>query len=140
MYRTQVLRFFKWLYYPDIQADKRPKPGVIKNIPKLKRKEQSIYKPTDLWTQDDDLLFLRYCPSKRMKCYHAMSRDTGCRPHELLKLRIRDIVFRSAGDAHYAEVLVNGKTGSREKALEEQFNYHRFIRCMIHIKRNYFLS
>lgn len=26
-----------------------------------------------------------------------MSRDTGCRPHELLKLRITDIVFKNAG-------------------------------------------
>jgi hypothetical protein len=59
----------------------------------LKRKETSIYKPTDLWTTEDDLLFLKFCPSKRMKCYHAMARDTSCRPHELLKLRIKDIVF-----------------------------------------------
>jgi integrase len=123
LYRTHILRFFKWLYYPGIQADKRPKPDVIENIPKLKRKEQSIYKPTDLWTQEDDLLFLRYCPSKRMKCYHAMSRDTGCRPHELLKLRICDIVFKSAGDTQYAEVLVNGKTGSRHIPLINSLPY-----------------
>jgi hypothetical protein len=51
--------FFKWLYYSDIQPAKRPKPSVVENIPQLKRKEQSIYKPTDLWTQEDDLLFLR---------------------------------------------------------------------------------
>ena len=42
-----------------------------------------------------------------------MSRDTGCRPHELLKLRIKDIVFKTTGNRQYAEVLVNGKTGSR---------------------------
>jgi integrase len=111
------------LYYPGIQADKRPKPDVIENIPKLKRKEQSVYKPTDLWTQENDLLFLRYCPSKRMKCYHAMSRDTGCRPHELLKLRICNIVFKSAGDTQYAEVLVNGKTGSRHIPLINSLPY-----------------
>ena len=35
------------------------------------------------------------------------------RPHELLKLRIRDIVFKIAPDKkHYAEMVVNGKTGS----------------------------
>ena len=95
-YRMHLLRFFKWLYYPDIEPDKRPKPEVIDNIPQLKRKEQSIYKPTDLWTAEDDLLFLKYCPSKRNKCFHAMSWDTGCRPHELLKLKIKDIVFKSA--------------------------------------------
>jgi hypothetical protein len=123
-YRMHLLRFFKWLYYPDIEPDKRPKPEVIENIPQLKRKEQSIYKPTDLWTAEDDLLFLKYCPSKRNKCFHAMSWDTGCRPHELLKLRIKDIVFKSAtGNRQYAEVLVNGKTGSRHIPLIDSIPY-----------------
>jgi hypothetical protein len=45
IYRMCILRFFKWLYYPDIEPDKRPRPEVIDNIPQLKRKEQSIYKP-----------------------------------------------------------------------------------------------
>jgi integrase len=124
-YRMHLLRFFKWLYYPDIEPRKRPKPEVVDNIPHLKRKEQSIYKPTDLWTVQDDLLFLKYCPSKRIKCYHAMSRDTGCRPHELLKLRIKDIVFRSTDSRQqqYAEVLVNGKTGSRHIPLIDSLPY-----------------
>ena len=63
--RVHLIRFFKWLYYPDIEPQKRPKPSVIENIPQLKRKEISIYKPSDLWTSEDDILFLRYCPSKR---------------------------------------------------------------------------
>lgn len=28
------------------------------------------------WIQEDDLLFLKYCYSKRDKCYHAISRDS----------------------------------------------------------------
>lgn len=101
LYRIYILRFFKWLYHPKVESDKRTKPSVVDNIPRLKRKEQSIYKPSDLWSQEDDLLFLRYCPSKRIKCYHTMSRDTGCRPYELLKLRIREIVFKNAGGKQY---------------------------------------
>jgi hypothetical protein len=85
-YRTHLMRFFKWLYFPDIEQKKRPKPSVIENIPQLRRKEKSIYKPTDLWTEQDDALFLRYCPNHRDRCYHAMSRDSAARPHELLKL------------------------------------------------------
>src|SRR5207249_748232 len=113
-YRIQLMRFFKWLYRPDIEQKKRPKPPIIENVPQLKRKEISIYKPTDLWTPDDDSLFLKYCPNPRDRCYHAMSRDSAARPHELLKLRIRDIVFKIAPDKkHYAEMVVNGKTGSR---------------------------
>ena len=37
-------------------TDERPKPEVVEHIPQLKRKEQSIYKPTDLWTAEDNLL------------------------------------------------------------------------------------
>ena len=51
IYRIHLMRFFKWLYNPDIEPDKRPKPALIENIPQLKRKEKSIYKPSDLWTQ-----------------------------------------------------------------------------------------
>jgi hypothetical protein len=50
IYRLHLLRFFKWLYCPDIEPDKRPRPSTVENIPQLKRKEKSIYKPTDLWT------------------------------------------------------------------------------------------
>jgi hypothetical protein len=122
-YRIYIIRFFKWLYYHDIEPGERPNPDIVENIPQLKRKELSIYKPTDLWTEEDDVLFLRYCPSKRMKCYHAISRDTSCRPHEILKLRIKDIVFKNAADRQYAEVLVSGKTGTRHIPLINSIPY-----------------
>jgi integrase len=114
LFRMQLMRFFKWLYYPDVEQKKRLKPPVIENIPQLKRKEKSIYKPTDLWTSEDDSLFLKYCPNPRDRCYHAISRDSAARPHELLKLRIKDVSFKLAPDRkQYAEILVNGKTGTR---------------------------
>ena len=114
IYRIQLTRFFKWLYYPDNAPDQRPKPKPVENIAELRRKEKSIYKPSDLWTPEEDLLFLRYCPSKRLKCYHAVARDLACRPHEILKLKIKDIAFKSIGNKQYAEVVVNGK--DRHKA------------------------
>jgi hypothetical protein len=77
--RTYLLRF-KWLYYSGIEWSKRPIPDVVKNIPIFKRKEQSIYKPSDLWTEQDDLLFLKYCPNKRDRCYHMVAHDSSCRP------------------------------------------------------------
>jgi integrase len=122
--RTVILRFFKWLHYPDDEPKKRKIPAIVENIPMLKRREQSIYKPTDLWTVENDLLFLKYCPNKRDRCYHAISRDTSCRPHEILKLRIKDVVFKTAGENYqYAEVLVNGKTGSRNVPLFNSIPY-----------------
>jgi integrase len=82
-----------------------------------------IYKPTDLWTPEDDLLFLKYCPNKRDKCYHAISRDLSCRPHEILKLKIKEIFFKSVDSYQYAEVLVNGKTGTRPIPLIDSIPY-----------------
>lgn len=124
-FRIHLFRFFKWLYYPDIEPDKRPKPPVTENIAQLKRKEKSVYKPSDLWTQQDDLLFLKYCPSARDRCYHAISRDTSCRPHEILKLKVRDVVFKTTGNNNYqfAECVVNGKTGSRPIPLIDSIPY-----------------
>jgi hypothetical protein len=52
LFRIHLIRFFKWLYSPDIEPDKRPNASVTENIPKLRRKETSIYKPSDLWSQD----------------------------------------------------------------------------------------
>jgi len=33
-------------YNPDLELDKRPNPAAIENIPQIKRKEMSIYRPT----------------------------------------------------------------------------------------------
>ena len=42
LYRIHLLRFFNWLYSPDLEPDKRPKPSVIDNIPELICKEISV--------------------------------------------------------------------------------------------------
>jgi hypothetical protein len=126
-----LARFFKWLYYPDINSSKRRnelssqenKPECIMGIPQLRRKEISCYKPSDLWTQEDDLLFLKWVTNKRDRCYHIMARDLSARPHEILNLKIKDIVFKSAANRQYAEVLVNGKTGSRHIPLIQSIPY-----------------
>ena len=52
-----------------------------------------------------------------------VSRDLSCRPHEILKLKIRDISFKSIGSSQYAEVVVNGKTGTRPIPLINSIPY-----------------
>ena len=125
-------RFFKWLYYSNIGDPKRRnelskserKPDCIMDIPQLKRKEVSCYKPSDLWSQEDDSLFLKWVTNKRDRCYHTMARDLSARPHEILNLKIKDIAFKNIGDGkQYAEVLVNGKTGSRHIPLIQSIPY-----------------
>jgi integrase/recombinase XerD len=134
-YNTKLIvlsRFFKWLHYPDVDDPKRrnelsaleKKPDCIMGIRQLKRKEISCYKPSDLWSQEDDLLFLKWVTNKRDRCYHTMSRDLSARPHEILNLKIKDIAFRTTADnKQYAEVLVNGKTGVRYIPLIQSIPY-----------------
>jgi integrase len=133
-YNTKLVmlsRFFKWLHYPSINSPKKRselsaaerKPECIMGIAKLKRKEVSCYKPSDLWSQEDDLLFLKWVTNKRDRCYHTMARDLSARPHEILNLKIKDIVFKTVDNYQYAEVLVNGKTGSRHIPLIQSIPY-----------------
>jgi integrase/recombinase XerD len=94
----------------------------MENIPKVKRREISTYKPTDLWTEEDDALFYKYCPSLRDRCWHAISRDTGCRPAEMLKLKIKDVVMQQLESGHHiARITVNGKTGTRNVRLNNAY-------------------
>jgi integrase len=134
-YNTKLItisRFFKWLHYPNVEDPKRrselsaleKKPDCIMGIKQLKRKEISCYKPSDLWTQEDDLVFLKWVTNKRDKCYHTVARDLSARPHEILNLKIKDIIFKTVdGGKQYAEVLVNGKTGSRHIPLIQSIPY-----------------
>src|SRR5215472_3885036 len=133
-YNTKLVvlsRFFKWLHYPHVDDPKRRnklsvlerKPDCIMGIRQLKRKEISCYKPSDLWSQEDDLLFLKWVTSKRDRCYHTMARDLSARPHEILSLKIKDIVFKAVDKYQYAEVLVNGKTGTRHIPLIQSIPY-----------------
>jgi hypothetical protein len=119
-FRIIVVKFFKWFYSPDIESDKRPKPPIVENIPQLKRKETSVYRSSDMWTTQDDLIFLRYCPSKRI---HTMSGDLSARPSEILNLRIKDLTWKRIGDKQYAEAVVNGKTGTRSLLLTNSIPY-----------------
>jgi integrase len=129
--RITLMRFFKWLYYPNVADPKRrnelsseeKKPECILGIPQLKRKEISCYKPTDMWTQEDDLLFLKWVTNNRDRCYHTMARDLSARPHEILSLKIKDIIFKTVDKYQYAEVLVNGKTGTRHIPLIQSIPY-----------------
>lgn len=111
--KIHIGKFFKWLKKSEVMVD----------IHAQKRKEKSTYSPSDLWTEEDSIVFLRYCPSLRIRCYHMVATDSSCRPHEILKLKIKDIVFKQIDGKNYAEILVNGKTGSRHIPLIHSIPY-----------------
>jgi integrase len=97
----------------------------MKGIKQLSRKEKTSYCPSDLWGQREHYVFLEYCPSIRDRCYHALANDMSARPHEIMNLRIKDIIFKKTIDSkQYAEVLVKGgKTKSRTVPLIDSVPY-----------------
>ena len=62
-----------------------------------------------------------------------MSRDLSARPHKILGLKIKDVVFKTNGTQQYAEVLVNGKTVQGISPYSHPFPISRT--GLIHIRR-----
>ncbi len=125
--RQMILnKFFRWLYNPE-EPDhrKRMTPACMQGIKRLPRKQKTSYKPSDIWEAVEHAIFLKYCPSKRDRCYHAMANDTSARPHEIINLKVKDIRFCVTEEgAHYAEVrIVEGKTGPRTVPLIDSIPY-----------------
>jgi hypothetical protein len=122
-----IKKFYRWFYYPNVSRKSRirdhPAPAQIQNLYKLERKEQSIYTPDDLWTPEEDAVFLKYCPYEVIKCYHAMSRDTSARPHELLNRRCDEVIMKMQGGIQYGELVASGKTAQRPLPLFNSIPY-----------------
>ena len=80
-------KFLRWLYNSDEpDSRKRITPAVMNGVKQLPKKDATTYNNSDLWNETEQALFLKYCPSKRDRCYFAMANDTSARPHELLGL------------------------------------------------------
>jgi len=123
--QIMLLKFFKWLYSPDEDFRKRLTPLCMQGIRKLPRKEKTSYKPSDIWEAREHAIFLKYCPFKRDRCYHALARDMSARPHEILNLRFKDIKFKVTNKGiQYAEArITQGKTGPRTVPLIDSIPY-----------------
>src|SRR6185503_11727911 len=107
---------FRWMYNKhEYDKETWANPECLAGIKPLRRQEKSPYNPSDIWTNEEHSLFLKYCPEKRDRCYHAMANDTSCGPHELLSLKIGDIKFKvSSTGKQYAEVhITDSKTKPR---------------------------
>lgn len=123
----KITSFFKWLYQPDIHSAERTTPKFLNNLRCIKRKEKSTISPKDLWSAEEDSLFLKYCPDKRLRCYHIMGRETSGRPHELLALKIGDIIFHNSAGKVYATITIGkeGKTVPRTVPLINSIPYYK---------------
>jgi hypothetical protein len=87
------------------------------NISKLRRSVEGddIHPPTDIWTEEDELLFCKYCTSKREKALLRVARDTGFRVSDLVKIKIKDLVIKQMENgSRTAEItIITTKTGRK---------------------------
>jgi hypothetical protein len=70
--RQMILnKFFRWLYNQNECDSKRwITPPCIQGIRQLSKKEKSPYKPSDIWNNKEHAIFLKYCSSKRDRCFY----------------------------------------------------------------------
>jgi integrase len=124
--RIVFSKFFRWYYNKD-QPDVRlwETPPCMQGIRQLPKTEISPYKSSDLWTEEEHRVFLKYCPDPRDRCFHAMADDLSARPHEILNLRVEEIKFKITEDGtQYAEVLIHGgKTKPRTLPIIDSLPY-----------------
>jgi len=121
-----LTKFFRWLYNrSESEHRNRTTPLCMQGIKRLPRKEKTSYKPTDIWERRDHALFLKFCPSKRDRCYHSLANDMSARPNEILNLKVKDIKFHVNEEGiQFAEVrITGGKTGSRTVPLIDSLPY-----------------
>ncbi len=112
------------MYHPDEEPKNRKSPEFLVGINQLLRKEKTTYSAGDMWIEEDDRLFLKYCEDPLIKLYHKMSRDFSNRPHELLNIRIGKIVegIDSEGKKYATTSIgAGGKTNQHKVAL-----YHSY--------------
>jgi integrase len=94
-----ILKFFKWLAYPQLTPQERkllPKeqyPEVLRRfVLQRKKGSKTPVKTSDKWKLEDVAIFLKYCTDNpRLRFYHALAWETSGRPGELLILKISDI-------------------------------------------------
>lgn len=110
---ANYLAFWKWLTQADLRREERQIPPQLKGFRFAKRKNKTSVKREHFWTPEEHRVFLNYCEDPRLACYHAIARDTGGRPSELLALKISDIQIKTSSSTgkKYAEFWI-GRTGN----------------------------
>ena len=114
---TKYIVFYKWLTQPDLKREERQVPPQLKGFRYAKRKSKTSTKREHMWTDEEHRVFLKYCEDLRLACFHAMAKDTGARPSELLALRINDLQIQTSPSTgkRYAEFTIGDKLGGKMK-------------------------
>jgi integrase len=98
-YKKILKEWLRWL----------KKPQEIIDMIRYPRKIKSILTPQDLVTAEEIEKMINASTNIRDKCLLAVLIDSGCRPGEVLSLRLKDVEFDSYG----ALLHVDGRMGPR---------------------------
>ena len=89
--RALILTFWKYLTQKDLPKEQRQTPPQLKGCRHVNRRTKTNVKREYHWTAEEHRVFLKYCDDLRLTCFHAIHRDVGGRPSELLALKLGDI-------------------------------------------------
>jgi len=124
-YLARIVGFYRWLYNHETSKDREDwnTPEPFNTIKKKKNKRDSSYSPNDVWEIDDLLLAVKYCDNIRDKAVFTIGWDMVSRNHELVKVKIKDIIIKEK----YAEISTSWdtKTGTRTCPIIVGFPYLR---------------
>jgi hypothetical protein len=98
-----------------MKREERQTPPQLKGFRVAKRKSKTSRKREHFWTPEEHRVFLQYCEGVRLTCFHAIHRDTGGRPSELLALKISDLKIQTSPSTgkKYAEFWIGDKVGGK---------------------------
>jgi integrase len=114
---TKYIAFYKWLTQPELKREERQPPPQLKGFRYAKRKSKTSTRREHMWTDEEHRVFLKYCEDKRLACFHAIAKDTGARPSELLALKISDLQLQTSPSTgkRYAQFTIGDKLGGKMK-------------------------
>ncbi len=124
-YLNRLIGFYRWFHNHETFRDREDwdTPEPFNHIKKKKIKRDSSYTPNDVWEIDELLLAVKYCDNVRDKAVFTIGWDMVSRNHEIVKVKIKDIVIKEK----YAEVSTSWdtKTGVRTCPIIVGFSYLR---------------
>jgi len=124
-YLARLVGFYRWLHNHEISKYREDwnTPEPFNSIRKKKNRRDSSYTPNDVWEIDELLLAIKYCDNIRDKAVFTIGWDMVSRNHELVKVKIKDIIIKDK----YAEISTSWdtKTGVRTCPIIVGFPYLR---------------
>jgi site-specific recombinase XerD/ribosomal protein L40E len=112
LYKVTLKKFYRWL-----KGGKKYPEEVEWIRTTVKRNKKKL--PEDLLTEEEIEKLIEAAEHPRDKALIAVLYESGCRIGELLKIKLKHLVFDSYG----AKLLVNGKTGARRVRIVSSVPY-----------------